>query len=77
MIQLPDRNSNEGVESRVLLAECPGPANPNYTIELASEAIQIMDAVLWNRMKNPGPFLAARAKPLADIVRARGQFKGF
>lgn len=77
MIQLPDRNSDEGVESRVLLAECPGPANPNYTIELVSEAMQLMDAVLWNRMKNPGPFLAAHAKSLADVVRARGQFRGF
>ncbi len=77
MLQLPDRNSDEGVESRVLLAECPGPANPNYTIELASEAMQLMDAVLWNRMKNPGPFLAAHAKSLADVVRARGQFRGF
>lgn len=65
MIQLPDRNSDAGVEARVLLAECPGPANPSYTIELASEAMQLMDAVLWNRMKNPGPFLARGAKSLA------------
>lgn len=77
MITLPDRNSNEGVEARILLAECPGPAVASYTLELASEAMQLMDAVLRNRLANPGPFRAKSAKSLADIVRAKGQFKGF
>lgn len=77
MIQLPDRNSDEGVEARVLIAECPGPASPSYTADLAAEAMQLMDAVLWNRMDNPGPFNAKGAKSLADVVRAHGQFKGF
>lgn len=77
MITLPDRMSDPGVEARVLLAECPGPALPSYTIELATEAMQLMDAVLRNRLANPGPFLAKGAKSLADIVRAKGQFRGF
>ena len=39
--------------------------------------MKLMDAVLWNRRENPGPFLARGAKSLADIVKARGQFAGF
>jgi hypothetical protein len=77
MITLPDRASNAGVEARVLLAECPGPADASYTFDLASDAMQLMDAVLKNRLKNPGPFLAKGAKTLIDIVRAKGQFRGF
>lgn len=77
MIELPDRKGDDGVESRVLIAECPGPANPAYTLELAAEAMQLMDAVLRNRLANPGPFNAKGAKSIADVVRARGQFRGF
>ena len=77
MIQLPDRGSDAGVEARVLIAECPGPAAPSYALDLAADAMQLMDAVLWNRMNNPGPFNAKGANSLADVVRARGQFKGF
>jgi hypothetical protein len=39
--------------------------------------MKLMDAVLWNRMANPGPFGAKGAKSLADIVRAKNQFAGF
>ena len=77
MIILPDRMSDDGVESRVLIAECSGPADASYTLALASEAMQLMDAVLRNRLQNPGPFLARGAKGLIDIVRAKGQFRGF
>ena len=77
MITMPDRMSNEGVEARILIAECPGPSNASYNVALASEAMQLMDAVLWNRLENPARFLAKGAKSLVDIVKARGQFKGF
>ncbi|MEY4562742.1 MAG: hypothetical protein RLZZ618_2019 [Pseudomonadota bacterium] len=77
MITLPEKKSDDGVEARVLLAECRGPAASSYTIELAAEAMQLMDAVLWNRMANPGPYMAKGAKTLADIVRAPKQFEGF
>jgi hypothetical protein len=78
VITLPDRKSDEGVEARVLLAECRSPASKaSYTIQLASECMQLMDAVLWNRMKNPKPFLAKGATSLADVVKAKGQFAGF
>lgn len=77
MITLPDRNSNEGAEARVLLAECPGPANAAYTLDLATEAMKLMDAVLRNRLSDPARFLAPRAKTLIDIIKAKGQFQGF
>jgi hypothetical protein len=77
MITLPDRNGDEGVEARVLLAECPGPAAAKYSLQSAEEAMRLMDAVLWNRMENPGPFRARGATSLVGIVRARGQFAGF
>jgi hypothetical protein len=77
-ITLPDRKSDEGVEARVLLAECRSPARKDtFSMQLAGEAMQLMDAVLWNRMEDPKPFGAKGAKSLADIVRAKGQFAGF
>ncbi len=78
MISLPERNSDAGVESRVLLAECKSPAySDTYTLELASECMQLMDAVLRNRLANPSPYGAKGAISLADVVKAKGQFAGF
>lgn len=76
MITLPETNSDDGVEVRVLLAECRGPAYPDYNFEAAAECMRLMDTVLWNRMETPRPFLAPNAHSLADIVSARGQFAG-
>lgn len=73
---LPELNSDDGVEARELLAECRGPAYADYTFEAAAECMRLMDAVLWNRMDTPRPFLALNAHSLADIVTARGQFAG-
>ena len=77
MITLPEKNSDEGAEARLLLAECPGPGHPSYTLDKATGAMQLMDAVLRNRLLNPGPFLAKGAKTLRDIIKAKGQFAGF
>lgn len=77
MIALPDKASNEGAEARVLIAECPGPGANSYTLSLASEAMQLMDAVLRNRLANPGPFGAKGATTIAGVIKAKGQFYGF
>lgn len=77
MITLPERNSDIGAEARLLLAECPGPALASYTLVKATEAMQLMDAVLRNRLANPGPSGAKGAKTLRDIIKAKGQFAGF
>jgi len=76
MLTLPDIGSDEGVEARVLLAECRGPAYSDYTFEAAACCMQLMDIVLWNRMAAPRAYLAPKAHTLADIVRAPGQFAG-
>jgi hypothetical protein len=76
-ISLQDHWSNEGVEVRILLAECAGPAHASYTLEAASMAMQLMDTVLHNRRNDPDAFMASGAKNLVDIVRAKGQFQGF
>ena len=77
MITLPEKNSDVGAEARLLLAECPGPGLAGYTLDKAKGAMQLMDAVLRNRLLNPGPFLAKGAKYLRDIIKAKGQFAGF
>lgn len=76
-ITLPDRNTDAGAEARILLAECPSPGYASYAPEAAREAMQLMDAVLWNRLRNPAPFGARGATHITGIIKAKGQFQGF
>ncbi len=76
MITLPARGTDEGAETRVLLAECRGPAVQGYNIADATTCFQLMDLVLWNRVANPKPFLA-KAATLVAVIKAHGQFQGF
>lgn len=76
MITLPQRISERGAEARLLLAECRGPSFAGYSLVLATKCMQLMDLVLWNRVKNPGPFLAKQGTLLA-VITAPGQFQGF
>jgi hypothetical protein len=76
-ISLQDHWSNEGVEVRVLLAECAGPSHASYTLEAAGLAMQLMDTVLRNRRSDPDSFEAGGTTNLVGIVRAKGQFRGF
>jgi hypothetical protein len=75
-LELPDRTTDEGLEARVLLAECRSPLYAGYTIEAATECMQLMDLVLWNRVDDPKPYGASQGT-LASAVRAPGQFAGF
>jgi hypothetical protein len=76
MIELPPKTSDEGLESRVLLAECRGPLQGGFNLADAKLCMQLMDRVLWNRVADPGPYLAHEGTLLA-VVRARNQFQGF
>jgi hypothetical protein len=76
MIALPNRNTDEGLKARVLLAECRGPSFPGYALPNAKICVQYMALVLSNRMANPTPF-AAKQGTLQSIVTAPGQFAGF
>lgn len=77
MIELPPKDDTVGVEVRVLLAECRGPSSKSYILSDAKTAMQLMDRVLWNRLRDPARFGARGAKSLADIIKAPGQFAGF
>lgn len=76
MIQLPPRGHDDGAESRLLLAECRGPAIAGYNLADAKLCMQLMDVVLWYRVANPRLFLAKHASLLA-VITAPGQFQGF
>ena len=67
-----------GAETRLLMAECKGPSFPGYTLASAKKCMQLMDLVLWNRLRNnPAQFMAKHAKTIIDIIKAPGQFAGF
>jgi hypothetical protein len=76
MITLPARGTDEGAETRVLLAECRGPAFQGFNMAEATTCFQLMDLVLWNRVSNPKPFLA-KASTLVAVITAHNQFQGF
>lgn len=77
MVAIPARNTDEGAETRLLLAECRGPSFPGYNLADATRCMQLMDLVLWNRVNNnPAQFLARHAT-LVGVITARGQFQGF
>ena len=63
-------------ETRLLMAECRGPASAGYSLADAKACMEFMDLVLWNRVDNPQPFLA-KANTLVAVLTAPGQFAGF
>ncbi len=77
-IALDSKTTEAGAEERLLMAECKGPSFPHYALTSATECMQLMDLVLWNRLNNnPGQFMAKHAKTIIDIIKAPGQFAGF
>jgi hypothetical protein len=77
-LQLEPRSTTIGAETRLLLAECKGPSFSGYTLASATESMQLMDLVLFNRLKNnPGQFGAKHARTIIDIIKAPNQFHGF
>jgi hypothetical protein len=77
MVKLPDKGTDEGAETRLLLAECRGPSFSAYNLADATLCMQLMDLVLWNRVhNNPKQFLAKHAT-LIGVITAPGQFAGF
>src|SRR5271166_4980535 len=73
---LPPKDHTDGLEVRVLLAECRPPSYKSYNAADAQECMTLMDRVLWNRVNNPRPF-GSSDSTLLGIVRAKGQFAGF
>ncbi|MEW6644230.1 MAG: hypothetical protein AB1586_27240 [Pseudomonadota bacterium] len=77
-ITLPDRNTDEGAETRLLMSEARGPSFSSFNLSTTVRAMALMDLVLVNRFNNhPERFGARGATTLRDIIKARGQFAGF
>ena len=74
---LPPKDNGNGAKIRVLIAECAGPSEKGYTLEEAAECMQLIDKVIWNRLRNPALYKAKGAKTVADIIKAPGQIEGF
>lgn len=75
-IALPPRNDTDGLEARMLLAECRSPSFSSYSSASALSCMQLMDLVLWNRVDHPRRF-GASSDTLMAVVTAPGQFAGF
>jgi hypothetical protein len=77
-ISLPPQGSESGALARLLLAEAASPLEGSFVEVDVLKSMKWMHLVIYNRLKNdPGQFYADGAKNTLDIIRARGQFKGF
>ena len=77
MIKIPERNTDEGRETRVFMAECRDPEASDYDLSDAKTCMQWMDLVLWNRVHHhPKRFMAKHAT-LLGVLTAPGQFAKF
>jgi hypothetical protein len=76
-LALPAENTDAGLLARVLLAEVRSPAKKSYDATAAKTSMQWMRIVIENRLKDPGRFGAKGATDIKQIIRAKGQFRGF
>jgi hypothetical protein len=77
VIKIPDRNTDEGLKTRVFMAECRDPEAPGYVLSDAKTCMQWMSLVLSNRVNNkPKQFMAKHAT-LLGVLTAPGQFQDF
>ncbi|WP_143275352.1 hypothetical protein [Bradyrhizobium canariense] len=77
-IQLPDISTDEGVLSRLIIAECQNPGYASYNQADGQFSFRLMQATVFNRLNNnPGQFGARGATTYADIITAPAQFAGF
>ena len=77
-LALPSASGNEGLLVRLFLAESRSPDEAGYNAGNSKKGMEWMELVLHNRLKNnPSQFNAPGAKSITDIVKAKGQFKGF
>lgn len=84
-ISLPSAGTVEGMLCRLFIAESINPNDAtNYNEANVKQAMTWMRLVLENRLKHKDPGVFYASKPIGqakhtmfDIVRAKGQFKGF
>jgi len=77
-VTLPDKDTDEGLLARLLIAESLTPNRAQYDADSVKKGMRAMKAAVDNRLKNkPAQFGAPNAKNYVDIVGAAGQFAGF
>jgi hypothetical protein len=77
-LALPDRDTDVGAVTRLLMSEARGPSAQNYNAADTVQSMQWMRRVLENRLaNNPRQFGAPHAANLIDIIKAPNQFAGF
>lgn len=77
-LDLPDKNKDEGMMARLLIAESRTPYFKTYDEAKSKKGMDWMLLVLHNRLNNKPEFFNAKgAKTLTDIVKGTGQFAGF
>jgi hypothetical protein len=77
-VVLPSYKTNEGLLTRLFIAEVPSPEEKGYNLEDAKTSMIWMRVVVENQLKHPNSkWASAGAKSLQDIVRAPHQFEGF
>ncbi len=75
---LPDAKTDAGLFARLLIAETPSPDMNGYSDADAEIAMKMMHAVIRNRFAKPSHLYASKdARSINDVVKAKGQFKGF
>jgi hypothetical protein len=77
-LTLPPADNNEGLLTRLFMAESITPGNVQYSDKESKKSMEWMEVVLHNRLRNnPSQFMAPNAKSITDIVTAKGQVEGF
>ena len=77
-VALPDAGKDAGLLVRLFLAEVPSPEEAGYKLVDAKTSMIWMRVVVQNRLATPSPIWGSKGvKSLADVIRAKGQFKGF
>lgn len=84
MIQLPRENTEEGMLTRLFLAESVNPSKPEYNAEQSKKSMLWMRKVIDNRLTHKTPNIFGAKKRLGktsydvyDIIMADNQFHGF
>lgn len=77
-VSLPGDKTDQGLLTRLFIAEVPSPEDKRYKLEDAKASMIWMRVVVENRLKTPNSkWASSGAKSLQDVLRAPHQFEGF
>jgi hypothetical protein len=77
-VSLPGDKTDEGLLTRLFIAEVPSPEEKGYKLDEAKTSMIWMRVVVENRLKKPdSKWASAGARNFQDVIRAPRQFEGF